>query len=324
VGFATLYWLFTRHMAAHESYMFSLYADMFPPLAEPSRLPGWILRAHTGLTFAYPIGGSHGGSALTLLAMVIATWWLFRRRITVAALCLTPLVLHLIAAALQKYPYGGSARFMLDLAAPICLLTGIGTAVFCSWLSAQRAGRLALCGYCVLLAAIGGFSLGRDLLQPYKHDYESGLRDFARWFWRHKAADAEIVCLHTDLARDFNGEQYQWSGSALYLCNQKIYSARHARGEPPHLPAVSAERPLRCILFNEIAFGRDEQQFQAWLSEMESRYDWVAYEKHDFHGSDKMRHGLCERIEVFDFVPRSAAHPETAGRILRAEPLLRR
>ena len=53
------------------------------------------------------------------------------------------------------------------------------------------------------LFVIGGVMLARDMSHPYKRlvDYEH--RGFARWFWKENAEEGEVVCLHTDLGRNF-------------------------------------------------------------------------------------------------------------------------
>jgi len=324
-AFVANFLLFTHRQAAAESYMWELWSHTFPPMARPWQLPGWLLEAHTGHTFAYPVGGKNGGSTLTFICFAIAAVWLSRRsQKAVVACCLAPFGLHFVAAALQRYPYGGSTRFMLDLAPAICLLTGVGATLLIARLPQVRFRRAGLGTVIASLLVLGLVGIARDVQHPYKHAHELRYRDFARWFWYDKAQDAELVCVQSDLGRSFSSRNLEWGWSALYLCNQKIYSARHAMGRQAQFDSVSGGRPLRCVLFSASNCGRDETALSKWLAEMERRYGWVAYEKHDFHGAEKTEAQEWERVELFEFVPRSElAHRSIDLASRRVPPLLR-
>ncbi len=54
--------------------------DAFPPLAQPWRLPWWLLDVHTGGMMAYPHGGKNFGSTATFLLVVLGAWSMARRR----------------------------------------------------------------------------------------------------------------------------------------------------------------------------------------------------------------------------------------------------
>ena len=70
-------------------------------------------------------------------------------------------------------------------------------------------------------------------------------------------------------------------------------------------------------------FSRADDSHQetatAWLAEMQQRFDWVGYEKHDFRSYYLRREGGKERFEVFEFVPKGEA--ETAGMAWRVRRL---
>ncbi len=100
----------------------------FPP-DSPLGVPLWLFQVHTGRMFAYPIGDANGGSLLTFLLFLLGAWQCRRPGTrSLLVLCLTPLALNLIAAILQKYPYGGCCRLSQNLAPAICLLAGLGWA----------------------------------------------------------------------------------------------------------------------------------------------------------------------------------------------------
>jgi len=109
--------------------------DAFPPLGGPGKLAAWFLSVHTGVFLAHPVGGLHGGSTLTFLACVIATAALVRRRqAALAMLLLSPLALHFMAAALERYPYGGHVRLSMYFAPACCLLAGVGASAALAWM----------------------------------------------------------------------------------------------------------------------------------------------------------------------------------------------
>src|SRR5207247_1510864 len=106
--------------------------------------------------FAYPIGGEHGASAGTFVCFAMAAVWLWRYgRRTVAALCLAPFALGLVAAALERYPYGGSARTMQYVAPAICLFAGVGVALALGWLRRPAMLRWGTAGCLLWLALLG-------------------------------------------------------------------------------------------------------------------------------------------------------------------------
>jgi hypothetical protein len=161
-----------------------------------------------------------------------------------------------------------------------------------------------------LLMLVAGGSIVHDLVWPYKSLTTLQAREFARWFWFTMPHDSEVVCLETDMKENLSPETYRWGWSALYLCNQRIYSPRHARGERPDLSRVSAEHPLRCVLF--LALGKDHeaadrQAMDRWLAEMQGKYQLVARDRYPVPIYDKWGrppHSINEYIEVFKFVPK--------------------
>ena len=83
--------------------------------------------------------------------------------------------------------------------------------------------------FCALIA-VG--TIARDFASPFKSRTDLRYRDFARWFWFNMEFAGEAVCLKSDLGEEFAPGTFRDLGwSAMYLCNQRIYSPRHARGE---------------------------------------------------------------------------------------------
>ncbi|MBI5865246.1 MAG: glycosyltransferase family 39 protein [Planctomycetes bacterium] len=103
-----------------------MWKKAFPPVKEPLKLLGWMAWVHSGNMLAYPMGSDYGGSTLTLLLVIVGTIQLWRRERPLCVLLITPLGLALFAAAIQRYPYGASARTSLYMAPAFCLLAGVG------------------------------------------------------------------------------------------------------------------------------------------------------------------------------------------------------
>ncbi len=113
--------------AAARTAEIGMWRKAFPPTDRLWLLPWWLFATHAGNMLAYPNGAPNGGSILTL-ALVISgciTLWRTRRR-DLLLLLLGPLPLNLIAAALHKYPYGGTVRTSMFMAPAFCLLAGVG------------------------------------------------------------------------------------------------------------------------------------------------------------------------------------------------------
>lgn len=72
--------------------------DAFPPMAEPWRLPGWLLDVHTGNMLAYPYGGNNFGSTLTTLLVIAGCSRMGRRRAR------RPLLFLLLGACPSPWP----------------------------------------------------------------------------------------------------------------------------------------------------------------------------------------------------------------------------
>ena len=81
--------------------------DGLPRLDDALTLPRWILSAHTGRTFAYPLGGENGASVLTFACFAIGATALYRAgRERILAILLLPFGATMAAAVLGYYPYG--------------------------------------------------------------------------------------------------------------------------------------------------------------------------------------------------------------------------
>ncbi len=280
----------------------------FPPLQSPARLLVWLADAHTSDMLAYPTGGHHGGSTVTFVLCLVGLAILARRRqAALVLLFLAPLGWSLAAAALHRYPYGQMAKFQIYMAPAICMLAGLGIAGLFRLRYRRRAiPRVPAAVVLGLLAAFGAGSIVRDFFQQAKSPTVMRARDFARWFWFTAEFEGEAVCLKTDLGLDFSPATYNYGLSCLYLCNQKIYSPRHARGEPPHWERISAQWPLRCVEYRGARQPYDHQAAAAWLESMQQRYRLVSRERFPFVNVKRLDQSPTEfdYVEVYRFVPK--------------------
>lgn len=301
-------------------FMRSFWKGSFPPLSEPLQIPTWLLSVHTGEMLAYPLGSRRGGSILTFLGVVAALVVLYRaRRFGLLTAFAVPLALNLLASALERYPYGGQTRLELFHASWFCLMAGLGWATLAARLVAKpnpdlgfvtpmwgekfRGPALVAC----LMAVVGTGIMARDFLKPCKTQSDQRARDFARWFWFEMPHRGEVACVHTDLGQMFNAklrEDLTWTVS--YLCNQRIYSPRHARQEPPAWDRVSKEWPLTCALYMPHNMEFDEAKYQAWRAEMLTRYDLAWSDRIPVTRYDPRESTLLgtDIIELLRFVPK--------------------
>jgi len=244
------------------------WADSFPPLDSPARLASWLIATHAGRMFAYPGGGARGASSATLLLVLLGAVVLWRRgHRTILALLVMPMVVALAAAALRLFPYGGEARLMQYVAPAICLMAGLGLSTLLGWFPRPAGRAAAIRVAAITLGVAGVVLLADDFRHPYRTIYDQQVREFARRFWPEQARGAELACLHWDFG--INRGHIAYSRTAIYLCNQQIYSPRRRQGGGPRWTLVTPERPLRCVAFD---LPLKSPEATAWLASMETRY----------------------------------------------------
>ncbi|QOJ15243.1 MAG: glycosyltransferase family 39 protein [Planctomycetia bacterium] len=145
-----------------------MWDESFPPIRKPWLLPLWLITTHVGNLVAYPVGAKNGGSVLTAVLIVIGAMRLWRVNRPLMVLLLSPLPFNLVAAALEKYPYGSTVRTSMYLAPSFCLLAGVGLlAVLRRWLQPQarrRGVQVAVLSLCAIAPAL----IVMDAITPYK------------------------------------------------------------------------------------------------------------------------------------------------------------
>jgi hypothetical protein len=254
-------------------YLIQFWKGAFPPSwHDPMALAGWLFRAHTGPLFAYP----QGANRLTWLTILIFGCFVLgivlwgRRSPRVVLLLVMPFVLALWAAALRRYPYGLSVRVAQFLVPSTLLLASAGLAWVAARLKPSSVARWAIPGLAVILVASAAWRLAHDLGNAERTPWDRTSREFARWFWNELAADAELVCVRTDLGIPFRPGRWAYDGADQYLCFQRIYSRRHQRKQPPRWDAISSTWPLRCVLLNRMP--AEVPAFRGWIEAQRDRY----------------------------------------------------
>jgi hypothetical protein len=151
--------------------MRAYWADGFPP-HQPLELLRWFALINTGRIMAYPVGESNGGSIVTFVLFLVGIWRFWKKgRRTELVLLVTPFALNLLAAFMDRYPYGACCRLSQHLAPSVCLLAGAGLAAVLERLGRrfdwQRRGTYAVTGLFLLCGVVQS---GYDLNHPYRDE----------------------------------------------------------------------------------------------------------------------------------------------------------
>ena len=280
------------------------WAGSFPPLDSPVRLVNWLISIHAGSMFAYPWGGGRGASSGTLILVLIAGIVLWRRgQRTILALLMMPMGVALAIAAMRLYPYGGQARIMQYIAPAVCLMTGLGLSTLMERFIRRSRRNAAMNVAAVGLAAAGIIALADDFRHPYRAIYDYQAREFARRFWPEQSQNAEVACLQWDFGISTRHEGL--ARTAIYLCNQQIYSPRQHRGGGPRWSLVTPERPIRCVAFDDAIIKSPAAI--AWLESFEARYSLHKQEDRVIPTTGLDMKPWNDHVRIFEFLPKSDA-----------------
>jgi hypothetical protein len=330
-SFAVIYlWCIRPQEASNLEPLRRMWQQQFPPLTGLLDFVSWVCYQHTGDLLAYPLGGAPGQSSLSMLCCGIGLVALWRRKQwPLLALCLGPVAVTFVAAMLRRYPYGPT-RLNLFLAPLFCIMIGYGMAVPFTW-AARRGWKPGpwLAVALVLLASVAVGCMARDVAGPYKNICDQRARDFAEWFWYNAETQGEVACVKTDLGLGFSPDTYhELCFSAQYLCNQRIYSPRHAAGEPVHWDKISGTHPLCCVLYRCPSYRFDEAAYESWLRAMQDKYELVgraAFPQVRLKNRGALltwadsKVAAVDYIEVFHFVPKGEKLPRADGSSRRRE-----
>jgi hypothetical protein len=155
------------------------------------------------------------------------------------------------------------------------------------------------------LAAILATGLGMmawDVAAPSKDPFFRASRDLARRFWAEESAGAEVLCARTDQRMPLDPLRWQEDRAVAYLCQQAMYSPRHAAGKPPRLELVSETHPLRVVVFNETR--GESAVVSRWIGANADRY--ALRERREYLLGQVYRQGKKasgDRYIVYELVP---------------------
>jgi hypothetical protein len=172
----TQYTVIVAPQAQANEHIKALWQRGFPP-KDVFGFVGWFVAQSAGRLMAYPLGGRHFGSVLTLLLVCVGVVSLYRtRQWFLLWILLIPFVGNVAAAALHLYPYGQSARIAQHLAPSICLLVGLGIVTVLLrrheiWMPRRLVW--VLCG----LSVIGLAGMGEVVAKPYKSRGDLSVRE---------------------------------------------------------------------------------------------------------------------------------------------------
>lgn len=251
VASAGSFWLcFTLYAKAHSVAAASqglnaiqMWDAAFPPLARPWLLPWWLIESHIGNLLAYPVGAKNGGSILTAVLVVVGSIRLARARPLLLMLLLSPLPLNLLAALLQKYPYGSTVRISMYMAPAFCTLAGCGLLTLLRHFLKPAGRRRGVQVAAGVLALIPLLLIVMDCINPYKKGSNYEAREVVRELAAHVAVNDEVVVLnslreveHAPWIRPMKGDGAQF---VYYL---SLWVEPKLRGDNPRF--TQALRPL--------------------------------------------------------------------------------
>jgi len=307
--------------SAELDWMGIYWSNAFPPLKTPWQLPQWLLETHCGPLLAFPLGGHNYASAFTTICVLIGVIALVHRNKTLAVLLIMPAMLHLIAAALQRYPYGGHFKFSMHMAGIICLLSGWGAALLLEAIgNLTRTQRHTLGVTTAYLLLVASGIVIRDVRSPYKTESDMRARAFAQWFWFSTSFQGESVCVEKDLGIILTPKaQTELSFAAMYQANKAIYSSSTPR-QIDDLKATH-KRPLRCVIYRDPKLEFDQTEFDQWLSDMTSRWELISIDEYPFPRFAKYQSyadgdaaRLVDYVEIYQFGPKSSKQASPANR----------
>jgi Dolichyl-phosphate-mannose-protein mannosyltransferase len=225
--------------------------DAFPP-DDYWQWPIWLLKMHTGNMLAYPIGAQHGGSTLSFVLVLLGSVMLWRSgQRSLLALCWFPFALNLIAAILNKYPFGDSARITLHLAPLICILMAHGIAQVIDWIPSPASKTRAHLAVYVVLLACGIVGILRDVAKPFKTEHDRDVRLVARDIGQQIGAN-ELVLLCADRDEDLLAEllwhlraralPLRWQSTGVDADTQSYWLVECSHDEPGSAAPIAGWR----------------------------------------------------------------------------------
>lgn len=316
-SFVAMYERYGREQAEYGKRLveIEMWRRAFPPsLLNPLEFLGWMLRIHTGNMLAYPAGGDKGGATATFLLVCIGAARMWRRNLPLLTLLLSPLVLAFIAGALQKYPYGASARTSLYMAPAFCLLAGLGVWQVIAWIArpifalrALRIGersiwyewgraplvRLAACLLLVIGVAGSMYSIN-ERAQPTP---EQRSRDAVTELRRRTLPADRWVIFNAITSVPYAPYLGDWKGTGGQFVFDVVRFAPCPLDWAPPPERIAAPGAVWLLAYRGVKVPFPEEQFAEYCKAVSARLGPPVEETHFI----KERDGRTEAIEVRAF-----------------------
>lgn len=284
-----------------------MWTQTFPPVTKPWMLPVWAVVIHTGNMMAYPIGGAHGASIVTLVLVIAGSVTLWRTRRALLLLLLGPPALNLIAAALHAYPYGGTARTSLYMAPAICLLAGVGLVSLIAWKLPYERRRVAIPLVGVVLGLIAVVCMARDVAEPFKKPETRESRRVVRSLSERVGADDRVVVFlateeveHAPYIREAKGMGAQLAFYLMRYLMHQLPADLDNFGPPVEAISEPSNGHVWLIVFQRTRKGKsifEPALLETYLGKMQARFGTYEREAYSIKETKKDQ----QRIEVYRF-----------------------
>jgi len=175
-SFATLYFFSIR--IENSPWMHAAWHDDFPDYAHPASIPRWVIRqGYEFLASPYRMVGP-----LIVIAFFLGIGYLsWKRRFAVLGLLGGPILLSILAAFAQKYPFN-SSRLTLYLLPQVFILCAFGFEL----LREVLPGKIAIAWW-ALAAPILAVAIGQGALHFVHPQYRSHIRPIVAYVRAHRA-----------------------------------------------------------------------------------------------------------------------------------------
>lgn len=244
--------------------------DGFVDFDSPGATGLWLLRAATGVMLAVPIGGKNFASAGTTLLCVIGIVAMIRRGDWLTLRLFVGLIaLGLIAAALQRYPFGGHPRMGMYLLPMVAIVAGLGIdrLVAAPGRYANRTAAAVLTCLAILLVV----QICKDVAVPAHGPTPIRNRHAAVWLWQQYGITDDL----RDAAEAFRDQYPAASGLPRhYVCFRIMFG--------PDVPVAaslvpqSIDRPIGLVTVSD-GSQNDRQLIDDWIGKLSARYNVLAH-----------------------------------------------
>jgi hypothetical protein len=200
---------------------------------------------------------------------------------------------------------------MQFVAPTVCLMSGLGATAMVRALPCRSLRPVVLGTILGLLALLAVRVVAHDLRSPYLFlaDWED--REFAKRFWPAQSREAEMACLFTDFGL-FN-RRALGPRTAIYSCYQAIYRPHRRPPEQTQRPPITADHPLRCVLYP--ATRPESRALSKWQDLMNGGFELRRTTRVGIGASGGRTTPSSRYLIVYEFVPKpvpTATRPQPA------------